>query len=373
MRLDSGQISGTRFMFTITFFLQASALLTSFIAGVTKQSSWMTVLLGMVVGIPIIWLYRTLMAMFPDKNLIQLLEHIFGTVAGKILGVGYLWFFVTLTALNLGDLGDFAKISIMTETPHSALTLLCVLVTAMAVSCGIRVVTRYAAFFTVLEFLIIAFSIVLALNQIKPQNLLPLWNVPLRKMLQGTHIILTIPLGELVTFLMITPNLKATPRDLTKFWFLGVGMGMLTVLVIMLRDITVLGNTLHLFTLPGLETLRLVSLGEALSRMEILFAAALIMLLFFKVTFLCYISVIALAQLMRARGFKHLALLMGMLAVAYGLTLYPNPVEHTRSAREITPVIWTAFEILIPLVTLITAKVRGLPRQKPEIPEQSEG
>jgi spore germination protein KB len=132
----------------------------------------------------------------------------------------------------------------------------------------------------------------------------------------------------------------------------------------MLRDIAVLGNTLHLFTLPALVTLRLVNLGMALSRMEILFAVALIMLMFFKITFLYYAAVIAVAQLFNLGAYRHIVLAASALIIAYGLTLYPCPVEHAASAREIVPIIWTLFEILLPLLTFVIAKLRKLPKAR---------
>jgi len=362
MRIDKGQISGTRFMFTIAFFLQSSALLTSFLSGVTKHDSWLAVVFGMVICTPLIWLYRTLMVMFPEKNLIQILDEVYGPVVGKIFGIGYVWFFITLTSLNLTDLGDFAKITMMRDTPHAVLTLLCMLAAVWAVRHGIKVVTRYGALFTFIDFAIVGISVVLLINQIDFRNLLPMLDLPAMKYVQSTHIIATIPLGELVIFLMITPNVKLSRREVTKYWFLGVGMGMLTVLVVLLRDITVLGNTLHLFTLPGLVTLRLVNLGEALSRIEILFAVALIMLLFFKITFLCYVSVIAIAQILKVKEYPRLALALGALIVTYGITLYPNPMQHAAAARQIQPIVWTLFEILLPLLTFIIAKVRKLPK-----------
>lgn len=358
MRLDKGQVSGVRFMFTVTFFLQSSALLTSFLAGVTKQDSYFPVLFGIALCMPLIWLYRTIMVLFPDENFIQILKRVWGPVAGTIIGAAYVWFFITLTGLNLTDLGNFVKITVMTETPHTVLTVMCMLTAVWAVRYGIRVVTRYSALFTFVEFFIVAVTIILVVNQIKFENLLPVFDLPPIKYIQATHIIATIPFGELVVFLMIIPNVKLSNRDATKYWFLGVGMGMLTLLVVLLRDIAILGNTLHLFALPGLVTLRLVNMGEALSRMEILFAVALVMLLFFKVTFLCYISVIAIAQLTNIKYYRHLVLSVGALVIAYGLILHLDPVDHTASAQETVPFIWTLFEILIPLLTLLLAKVR---------------
>ncbi len=364
MRIDKTQISGVQFMFTVTCFIQSSSLLTAFLSEITKQDSWLAVLFGVVVCLPLIWLYRTLMVMFPDYNLIQILEEVYSPVVGKTIGISYAWFFITLTALNLSDMGSFSKLTLMKRTPDVVLIVTCMLVMAWAVKYGIRLITQYSALFVFVAFSILIASVLLVLNQINLQNFLPMFDLPAIKYVQGTHIISTIPFGELVTLLMITPNVKLTRRDTTKYLFGGFTLGWITVLVVISRDIAVLGNTLPIFTLPTLVTLRLVNLGEALSRVEILFAIMLIMLLFFKITFLYYVSVITVAQIMKTKSYRHLILAAGALITAYSFTLYPSPLHHAASAKEITPILWTFFEILMPLLTFVIAKLRKLPKEK---------
>ncbi len=86
MRIDRSEISGTRFMFAVAFYLQSSALLTSFLAGITKHESWIPVVIGIVICIPIIYLFRTLMVMFPERNLLQVLDEVYGPVAARSSG-----------------------------------------------------------------------------------------------------------------------------------------------------------------------------------------------------------------------------------------------------------------------------------------------
>lgn len=362
MRIDKGQISGNQFMFSVACFVQASALLTSFLTAVTLQDSWIIVLAGIALCLPLIWLYRCLMVTFPNRNLMQILSDVYGPVAGKIIGVGYIWFFFTLASVNLMDLGDLSKLTIMEETPAIVLALMCILVCAIAVRNGVKLVTRYSTLFVYITTLILIFSVLLVVNQFNFDNFLPMFQLPVSKYIQGTHIIATIPFGEIVVFLMIIPNTKMSRRETAKYLYWGFAIGAITLLTIILWDIAVLGNTIELFTLPSLVTLRLVNLGTTLSRMEILFVVVLIMMLFFKITFLYYVTILAMAQLFNIKSFRYLVLSMGALMIAYGLTLYANPVEHAASAQKIIPFLWTPFEILIPLLTFIIAKSRKLPK-----------
>ncbi len=358
MRVDKGLITRSQFMFSIICFIQSSSLLTSFLTSVTLQDSWLVVILGAIIFIPIILIYREIMLLFPDKNLIQILDEVYGPVLGKVFGVIYIWFFLSLSSLNVLDLGDFAKLTIMHETPSVALMIMCVLVASIAVRHGISLVAKYSTFFSVTVSLLLVISLLLLINQIKLENFLPILNQPFKKYVQGTHLISTIPFGELVVFLMIHPSVKLRKKELTKCLFWGFGLGALSILVVMSQDIAVLGNMLDMFALPTLVTLRLINLGEALSRMEVLFSVILIMLLFFKITVLYYVSVLAVSQIFNTNQLRYLSLAAGALIVCYALTLYPSPVEHGESAKNITPFVWTPLEVLIPLLTLILGKFK---------------
>lgn len=364
MKIDKGEISAIQFMLSVSCFIQSSSLLTSFIAAITKQDSWLTVIIGTLCCLPLIWVYRSIFLMFPGQNLLEILEAVFGTVAGKLIGAAYVWFFFTLASVNLMDLGDFTKLTIMEETPHIILILTCVIVAAIAVRNGVRLVVRYSALFTVISFFILIISVMLVSNLLMPDNLLPVFDQPIGKYLQGTHIVATIPFGELVVFLMLGPNLKLSKTETTACLYWGFGLGAITILTIMVRDIAVLGNTLNMYTLPSLVTLRLVNFGASLSRVEVLFVVVLIMLLFFKITLLYYVTVISIAHFFKIKAYKYLVLAVGALMIAYGLTLYPSPAEHTASAQEIVPILWTPFEILIPIVIFGIAKIKKLPKAK---------
>lgn len=364
MRIDKGQISGKQFMFALICFVQGSSLLTTFLAGVTMQDSWIVAILGVIVCLPLLYLYYKLMTMFPDMNLIQMLEHIFGKILGKILGALYLWFFLTLASLNLMDMVDFSKLTIMEKTPPAFIAFMCLLVSVIAIKNGIKLVTRFSMAFVVITFLILGLSVMLVLNQIKLENFLPMFDLPLKKYIQGTHIITTMPFAEVVVFMMLNGNVRMNAKEAKKYIFKGFAIGAIAVLMVILRDIAVLGNTLDMFTLPHLVFLRLVNLGAAISRMEILFAVIYIILLFFKITLLYYIVVMTVCYLFKMKSFRHMILIIGAAMIAYGMTLYPYSIKHLSSAQQSVPFIWTFFEIFLPFAAFVAAKIRRLPKKK---------
>ena len=366
MKPNNVSVSGPQFLFVIACFIQASSLLTSFIAPITMQDSWMVVLLASVVFVPVILLYQSIMQMFPDQNLVQILETVFGKAAGKLVAAVYLWFFLTLSALNVMDMTSFLSLAVMTETPNIVLTVITVVVAAWAVKAGLSVVVRYGFPFVIAAFLLIVMSIIFLNGHINLQNFLPMLEYRPMRYIQGTHVVLTIPFGELVCVMMINPALNLTKKEMRRYWLIGFGLGAITLLLIVARDISALGNVIELFIFPPLTVLQIINAGTEISRLEILFATVLIMLSFFKISFLYYVSVSAVTQIFNLKSAKRIIYSVGAFIVVYGTTLYKGPVNNMAAGIETAPVAWTVVEVLIPIVIFVTAKLRGFPRTAEE-------
>ena len=218
----------------------------------------------------------------------------------------------------------------MTETPDVAILIVFMAVCAWAVYHGLQVVTRYSSFFVSIAVIFLVVATIFTINLMKLENFLPMFDQPVMNYVQGTNIILMIPFGEIIVFLMIAPCVFRPKKGggLGKYVLGGFAIGGMTLLSVVFRDTAVLGNTLGLFSLPSFETLRMVSVSEALSRMEILFAIVLVVLLFFKVMMLYYITAIAARHLLNLKSHRPLVLVIGAFSIVYALLLFSSNVDH---------------------------------------------
>lgn len=364
MNNNAGKISASQYMLSVACFLQASTLLTSFFIPITKQDSWFAVCLGFIFCLPLIWIYTRLIRRFPGLTLFQIHDKVYGPVIGTLVSVLYLGFFVTLATLNLRDVGNFLRITVLTETPNPVLLTSFIIVCAYAVRHGLKVVTRYSSLFVLVALVILITSTIFTIDLMKLENFQPMFDQPFSSYVHGTNILLTIPFGEIVVFLMITPDVNKPKRGLGKYLLGGLALGAATMLVVIFRDTAVLGNTMGLFALPSFETLRMVSVSQAISRIEILFAIALVVLLFLKVSFLYYVSAIGTSHLLRFKSFRPLVLTVGAFITTYALFIYTSSLEHATTARETAGILWLPYDVILPLLTLTVAYIRNLPRKE---------
>lgn len=364
MSLETERITPFQYMFTVACFLQSSALLSSFIAPVTLQDSWLAILFGMVGSLPYLLVYSALMKSFPGQNLIQMTLNALGKPAGTVVSLLFIWFFVTLSTVNLRDFGQFIRQIILVETPVVAVITLCILLCAYAVVKGVKVVTRYAPIYALLSMTLAALAILLTLELMDVNNFLPIMSQEPIRYVQGTNVVMSIPFGELVVMLMIAPYVAQGKRRKGVYLLGGFLIGGTTLLAIVARDIAVLGKVGPLFALPSFETLRLARVLN-LNRMEILFAIVLVVLLFFKICVLLYVSVLAVAQLLGLKRYHPLVLMLGALIIGYTFFVFPTSVIHASEGRETSAILWVLFEFLLPLLVLIVGRARGLHKKQP--------
>ena len=357
--MNSGkeQISSKQLMFSVGCFIQGSALLTGFVAGVTKQDTWIAVISGFVISLVIIGLYNTLANRFPGKNIIQISFSVFGPIFGRVVSLFYVFFFLSLAFLNTDIMGDFYAGYIMPETPKIVFEAMLIFICAWAVRKGVETMTRYSVLFVILAFLVLFFNSILLISSMKFNNFLPAFTLPIKKYVQASHTMAILPFSEIFIFFMFFPNVK-NPDGIKKAMYGGLLIGSVTFFINVLRDISVLGSVNALYTSPTFEVVRLINVGNVLTRFEVLYATILVILLFFKVSMVYYAAVYGVAEIFGLRSYRILVPAFGVIIVVLALSVFESAIDSAYWGKNFSAVYSTFFEVILPLLTLIVAAVR---------------
>lgn len=361
---DNSKISSNQFLFSVACYFQSTTLLTAFLFKVSIQNSWLVVLSGSILVLPLFFMIMFMVKSFPGKNLVEINQIVFGKVLGKIISCLYLFFFLSLTALNFKDMGDFIHLTIMFKTPLIVIILSLATVVLWAVKSGLNVGVKFNMLFSIMISTFIVLDTVLVYKFIDFKNLLPIFDIPVGKFVQGVHIIMTIPLAEIIIIMMIIPSVNAPYKIIKRNFFIGYAIGVISLLIVIFRGIFVLGDTLDLFAMPSYQTLKLINLGQAISRVEILLVLVLIILGFSKCVLLLYASVKAIAQIFEIKSHRALVLSVGLIVIIYGVNVFENIILHSQIGSDTSPFLWTLFEYLLPLITFTTILLRKLHLKK---------
>lgn len=357
MRLDKERISESQLLFAFICFMQATMLRSVFVSSITGIDSWAMAFTGALVHLPMLLAYVTLLKWFPGKCLFEINDELFGSVLGRVFSAVYMYFFLTLVGLNSMDASNFVVDFMMPGTPLVLVLVLFLLACAYAIRKGLESYMRLAPLMAIGASVIVLLNFVLVLEDTSLSYLFPMFQQPVLKYVQGTHITATIPYGESMVFMMLAPALgheKSPGRPLV----LGLVLSSLFMFGIIFRDVICLGPLITYVSLPSFEAVRMINVADIITRIESLYAILNVSLLFFKVCILLYACTRGLAQMARLKQYKHLALAMTVFICIYSLTLYDSMIKHAYSGSFVAPFLWLIFEYIMPGVTLLVALIR---------------
>lgn len=352
------KISAKQAGYTAAGFIMSSALLTKGIYMFLLQDSWVAIILSFLASLLFMLVYATLNKWFPSKCLAEINEAVFGKIAGKIISALYLFYFFTLVMLNARDISGFVSF-ILPTTPPVVIMAVFIYICSWAVRKGAWNITSYGALLVFVSLFVIILNALLLAREIDLRRLLPAFAFPPVKYIAGTHLLTALPLCEIFAFYMMVPYFEK-PDGLGRALFKGLVIGAATLLFIVVRDIVVLGDMLLVFTLPTYSIIRLIDIGDIFTRVEILYAIILIALMFVKLSTLYYATVVVAARLVNSSSYEYLIRITGALAVIFGLSLFSAEYEHSEWTNRAAPIYSSFFIMLLPLLTLGIAAIRGL-------------
>ena len=348
-------------MFSAAAFIIASSFLTRFLYTYTKNETWIPIVLAMAASMLLVSVYGRLARSYPRMTLIEIDDAVFGKVMGKIVSALYVFYFFTLIVLNTEDLGNFVEGFVLPSTPISVTYVIFLLLCSFAVRKGAVSMTRYAAVLTIIYIAAVLINTLLLINKMHPENLVPMFRVSVKNYLLGTHLTTMLPFCEIMALMMFTPYLQK-PEETGKALRGGLLIGFIVLLTIIVRDIVVLGEYTLTATMPTYSSIRLIDVGDILTRLEIVFAVLLITMLFFKVSILFFSTVTGLSRLVHIDNHKIFIMILIALSVVYSNGMFRSVFEHTKWTTA-APVYSTFFLLVLPSVTLVIAFCRDFNKE----------
>lgn len=362
MNIEKGLISSSQLVFLVIGLLQGSTFTVAFIIEITKQDTWVVVLFSSFVILPMILVYLSLCKGLPGKNVIEMNEIIYGPSLGKLVSGIYIFYFWYIIAANIRYVGDFFTNYLFPETPIVAFFILFACTCAWAVRGGIEVIARCTPIIVFITVLIAVIITLFLVKYMRISNFMPVFTIGLREFIQGTHVMVTIPYGEMVVFLMIIPYMNSRSQARGSI-LLGFTLGAFYICGVILRNAAVLGILNSILVLPSYQTARLINVGEIITRMEILIAMIVLANEFIKTCIFYYSTVLALAQLIKLRSYKHLVIPTGIISVCAAGFMFSSSVEHAAYAANIYPIYATPVIFLLPTISLLLTNFRKLSKK----------
>lgn len=346
-------------LMTLTIVGTAFVELPRYMAMRAEQSGWISVVLGALGGLIIVFILCWLARRFPGKTLVGYAEAILGRPLGKLVAIAFAALLLVIAGMLIREFAYTIIIATQPMTPDSLLVAVFVLLVAYQVYWGLEVIARVAV--TFLPYIFISPVLVTfgTLGYVKLGRYLPLLGTGLGPILKAS-LYASMYYSEMMLASMILPRVRAcTPARTRWALTLALGLAVPPLTAVTASCIGVFGpsETSRLVS-PALELARLVTFGESVQRMEAIFVVFWMLAAMVKIGIFTWSSTEAIAEALGLVNYR--ALIPSGSLLLYLLAMLPESIWDEQVERgamvKIMPYILIGVPLLLALLAWVTRK-----------------
>ncbi|PWW06257.1 spore germination protein KB [Paenibacillus cellulosilyticus] len=330
-----------------------------------KQDSWLAVLLGAAAGLLVMVVFVMLQQRKPDASLVGLMQLAVGRWAAAAIGLLYAVYFAYQSMRNVRDFGELTSLSLLQNHPKWLIMAVILLIA------WYTVVNGNEAFFRTTQLLFIvmlasycSLAILIVSNRLSRLSMLrPVMEEgPMPVVHAALPDIFSFPFTQGVIFLVFwkyVANWKAVRR--ASYW--GYIASALFIVFMNAMSMTVLGPLAATSSLPFLEVVQLVQVGNFIERLDVVVTLLMFIGLYVKLTAFYLAAVLVLREIVRVRT-KWTASILGGIIYAASFAERNNTI-HLWLGLGISLKLSLVMQVAIPTVLLVLALLRLQGAERP--------
>jgi spore germination protein KB len=327
-----------------------------------KQDAWLTILLGMLFGLILMFIYIKLSDFYPGDTLIQMIPKIIGKYLAYPVILYYLFYFTLLAATACRDFGELIFSTILVETPMIIVIGSFMVLMIYCLRGNVETFGRMGeVVFPVYIFsLFVIWILLLSVEDFSIKNLTPILGNGINPVLKETFPFgITFPFGETVIITMFFPFLNKK-QNTRKVGMAVILIGGILLILNTIMNISVLGPEMFSKDLyPLLSSTRIVSIADFLERFDALVILMIVAGVFFKVGGWMYGASIGIAQLFNIKDYRSIVLAIGTIIIPLSLLYAGNYIEAREFGMNfIHPYLHIPLQIIIPVLLFSVAFIR---------------
>lgn len=350
-------ISNRQGITMMSLFIMGSTLVLG-IGSDSKQDSWFAIILAAILASLVMAIYARILSLFPEKNLYDILNNIFGKIAGRIIALIFVWYAFHLGCIVLRNFQEFIKVVAFPETPEFVPIMLMGVLCIWIVKEGIEVLGRFSQLVILILSFIIITVVILGITNADFNNLRPFLYNGFKPVLNSAFSIFSFPFAETVLF-MGTFNFNKERNNPFKVYYYALAIGTFFVLIVALRNTLVIGaDFVEQAYFPSYVAVSLISIGDFLQRIESTVAVVLLFAGFVKIS-VCLLSACkGVDYIFKTGNYRQIVAPVGLLMMITSCFIYQSVMEMFEWAFEIYKYYAFPFQVVLPIIIWITAEIK---------------
>lgn len=344
-------------IFVMVMFILGSSI----ILGVNvdaKQDSWIALLIAVVMSVPLLLIYARIIKLCPGENIFDMAERLFGKVIGKIIIILMTWYALHLGAMVLRNFYVYIEVTALSITPHILIMILLMLTTLYIAKSGAAVLGRWGIIVFPVVLIMVIITVLFSIPSIEIKNIFPIMEHSLKSVAGSAFKSFSFPFAETVLLLCIACFFKKEDSSY-KIYMSGLFISGLVLLVVLLRNLTVLGAPMMAASyFPSHLSARVIELGDIWARIEGVVTINFIFADITKIAVCLFAASMGMAKLFAIKNYKNMLMPASLLIIMLCAILYTNITEML-AFIDIYAIYAIPFQILIPLIIWIVAEKKA--------------
>ena len=343
-------------------FLIIPKVLTSYLG----NNAWLAIITSLVPGTLIIYIYYSIIKKSLQPFPLLLEEHL-GRIPGKTLGFIYVFFFILTSSFTLRIFVEFIESNVLPGTPISIFIGVMLITAFTGIKSGLVSMARMAELITYVgvPFTFLMMALTLTHN---PDfgNLKPFAYMSY-KAFADALVFATMPLLNMLPVLTLFHYFQRENSFKPMFQVLLsyiVLMGLITISTVVALG----GQNSSLFTFPAFVAIRLVSIGDFIQNIDIVFIGIWIMGIFGVLSIWWFMACYTIQQVFNLHDYRFLAAPTALIIGVTSILLSPNILELNLLAKGVLPAVYYFFLLFIPLVVFVITLFKAPVQHQPEYP-----
>ena len=358
--MHKGHITLSQSVFTLVLFIFGSSIVVG-VSGEAEQDAWISLIIAALMVIPVFLVYARIMRLYPETDLFNILEILFGKIFGRVFIALITWYALHLCSLVLRNFTEFLQITTMPETPQLPMMIALITVTAFLALSGENILGKWSMIMFPIVALTVIVTIVLSLVDFDYTHLQPIFGMGFEKIITGAYQIVTFPLGETVLFLCIAGAVRKKTNPYKVFGY-SLSIGFAIFLLVIFRNIMILGTPMISASyFPSYTTARILHIGDFLSRIEGSITMNFLLAGTVKITLCLLAATKGIAKLFAIQDYKKLVYPTSMLVVALCAIVYKSAMEMFGFLKYYQLYV-IPFQFVIPFAVWIVAEIKAKKR-----------
>lgn len=325
------------------------------------QDSWLSLIFSFVFSIPLILIISKIIIMFPQKNVYEIIDNLFGKKVGIILNLLFILQAFYLCSIVLRNFSEFVEITTLSKTPPLPVMLSLILIIIYLAKSGIKTLSRWGPVCFVIIMISVLFTVMLSVPVIEFNNLKPILEHSFKQMTTSAFSIFMVPFSQITILLGMADCFNIKNKE-KKTYLLSIFITGIIMIIILLRNIMVLGVPLLKNTFfSSYEAARILKLGEFLTRIEGVVTINFVLAGITKMVMIAIVISKGLAHISKNFDYKKLIIPASLLVFAICPFLFDDVVDMFDFA-PIFGMYVIPIQVLLPIVILVF----GLYKKKKE-------